>query len=591
MFVSFEKLSFCNILSFGASTVKIYFQKGLNLITGTNGSGKSAILDALSFCLFGKPYRNVTIEKLINRRNKKKLETECTFSVNDKTQIRICRGLKPNYFHIYKNGKKIDLLSSKKLNQDEVDKIIGVNYKMFKQIISLAVNYNKPFLSTTAAEKREVVEQIFNIKIFGQMLKAHKLKNSDVKSKKEINTKTLDILRETIKSIRKQGREIENAVKNFEKDKERDLQDMITIYGQKEKEIEGIEKEIKILEKKYKKIEIPDKEKLQMERDDILKEINEGEYSVSDAEKKIKLLNQNEICPTCNSEITEEHKEKELKILNETIESVKNKRIELKNKIENIKNKINEAREIELEKINISNQLASLKQQKPMLADMLIDIKSKIEEIKNRKLDLNVDTIKKEHDKKLADYKKLAADNKQYENQIHNNDKISEILSDKGIKTFVFKKLTPVLNDKINKYLQTFDIPVRLEFDDYMNENISNTNSLDTDISYNSYSEGEKKRIDISILLSFMDITKIICNWSCNLIIFDELFDGAVDVDGLEKMIVCLKQIIRSNRMCAYVISHRLHEVAGFAGKFKIAKNHMGFSYTEKIEEGRPITD
>lgn len=160
---------------------------------------------------------------------------------------------------------------------------------------------------------------------------------------------------------------------------------------------------------------------------------------------------------------------------------------------------------------------------------------------------------------------------------------MSEILSDNGIKSFLFKILTPVLNLKVNKYVQFFDLPVRIEFDEYMTEKISNVDNLNKDISYYSYSEGEKKRIDIAILLAFIDITKIICNWRSNIIIFDELLDSAVDYNGLDKMIDCLKQITESDNLCAYVISHRLQESTGFTARYEIEKNPNGFSNIVKL--------
>ena len=158
MVVKFKKLTFQNILSFGATPIVFNFEKGVNLISGKNGSGKSAILDALSFCLFGQPYRKIKIKELLNRKNKRNLKVSCEFIVDGKEKFVITRCMNPDKIEIYKNDEELELLSSKRLNQEEIDKIVGINYQMFKQVISLAVNYNKPFLSLQLWEKREIIE-------------------------------------------------------------------------------------------------------------------------------------------------------------------------------------------------------------------------------------------------------------------------------------------------------------------------------------------------------------------------------------------------------------------------------------------------
>ncbi|MDD5651607.1 MAG: hypothetical protein PHF86_14530, partial [Candidatus Nanoarchaeia archaeon] len=157
-------------------------------------SHNSTILDALSFCLYGQPYRKIKIKDLINRKNKKNLKVTCKFKVNNYETYQIIRTLNPDSIEILKNGESLDLLSSKKLNQDEIDKIIGINYQLFRLVIALAVNYNKPFLALSAMEKRDIIEQIFNIKIFGLMLKGIKKKTVDEKTKNEINEKTISLL-------------------------------------------------------------------------------------------------------------------------------------------------------------------------------------------------------------------------------------------------------------------------------------------------------------------------------------------------------------------------------------------------------------
>ena len=231
MDIKFIKLIFANIMSFGGTKQEINFEHGLALINGHNGVGKSTIYEALCFCLFGKPYRDIKMGELINRKNKKNLYTEVEFVKNQQDTYKIIRSLKPNSVQIFKNNVEIDTLSSKKFNQDEIDKIIGIDYSLFKQIISLAVVYNKPFIALSTPDKRKIIEQVFNISIFGEMLKINKKKISLIKPQIEMNERTSNILESNIDSMKSRYLQIETAKKNFDNDKK---QNVIKIKNQLE---------------------------------------------------------------------------------------------------------------------------------------------------------------------------------------------------------------------------------------------------------------------------------------------------------------------------------------------------------------------
>jgi len=314
MLVEFHTLTFKNILSFGNKETTINFNKGLNLVTGANGSGKSsAILDTLSFCLYGKPYRKINIDEIVNRKNKKSLEASCVFNCDNDT-YKIIRGLNPNNLQVFKNDEELQLLSSKRLNQNEIDKIIGLEYKLFKQIISLSINHNKPFLAEPIDKKRDIIEQIFNIKIFGEMLKYVKKENSDIKVDGDIKVKTINILKENIKGMRKRIEELNNAEKNFSENKKNDLENIDTKLNQIKSDIKKLKSKISENEKELESSDISTIEDLKTQREDILKNINECEYKIKNSKKTIKSLTQHTICPTCNTEISEEHKHRELRI-------------------------------------------------------------------------------------------------------------------------------------------------------------------------------------------------------------------------------------------------------------------------------------
>ncbi len=585
MEVRFDKIIFQNVLSFGNVPTEFSLEEGLNLITGKNGSGKSAFIDALSFVLYGLPYRKIRIEELINRKNKKNLHVFAYFTVNQKDKYIIERGLKPDLLRIFKNGIELELLSSKKLNQEEIDRILGINYTMFRQIISLAVNYNKPFLSLPIQDKRDIIEQIFNIKVFGSMLKILKGRVTDLKIKSEINNKTVSILEENIKSTRKRIKEIKTAIKNFEKEKQCAIEKVQTKIDSRKLEKTEINKEIKKVTKKIEKIYDTDSTDLNKYlSNSVNKSINTNNHDIKNAEKNIDSLNsQDGPCPLCNTTLTEEHKQNEIKRLKEIVKINKNELKELKLEKKEVQLRIVVINESASDKREHENNLIRFQDKLTMIETDLENLKNRKKDEKAKKLDFKLDNIEKEFEVKVNEYKLLFKEIKNNEKKKENYDTILNVLSETGIKSYLFKKLVPILNKRLNDYIQLFDLPVMVQFDEFMNEKISNLDNLNQDLSYYSYSEGEKKRLDMSVLMSFIDITKIVCNWKCNLLIMDELLDSAVDEEGLEKMIVCLKDVIDRSKTCGYVISHRLQDTDHFTSKCKLKKKQTGFSYIEKI--------
>lgn len=587
MIIRFNELEFKNILSFGAKPTVINFDKGLILISGKNGSGKSTIMDALSFCLYGQPYRKIKIQELINRRNKKGLLVSCKFSIGDDV-FKIIRGLKPDITEIYKNDQPLNLLSSKKLNQEELDKIIGINYKLFKQIISLSVNYNEPFLSLGLTEKRDIIEQIFDIRIFADMLKILKKDVADIKIQEQLNQKTLELLTINLTSLRKRLVEANNAKQNFEDNKEKNLKDVEDKIQNKEKEIKEIETEINNINldlNDIKRIQHEIKSTIELknniENDRIKYEISKENY-----ENNIEFLTNNNICPTCNSIIDDSHKEKEISKFKIKIKEDDIKIIEYQNEYKILIEKL-------LELSNKNSDLLEFKNKKEKLADRLKIYIEHMEEylklkedIINRKFDIDVISLNKELQEKSSEYKIIYKQTKKYKQDLIIKDQVSKILSDSGIKSFLFEKFIPILNLKINEYLQLFNIPIRLEFNNTMDEKIINIGSRDS-TSYNAYSEGEKKRIDMAILLSFINMTKLICNWNCNILLIDEILDGALDEDGLNALIVNLNDMAYDSNMNILIISHRVQH--NYTDKFKkiiqINKNQNKFSDIEFIDK------
>lgn len=583
MVVKFKSLTFQNILSFGATPTTIEFEHGVNLISGKNGSGKSAILDALSFCLFGQPYRKIKIKELVNRRNKKNLKVTCEFVVDERDKFTITRTMNPDTIEILKNDKELELLSSKRLNQEEIDKIIGINYQMFKQVISLAVNYNKPFLSLQLHEKREIIEQIFNIVVFGQMLKYLKKNNVEIKTKNEINDRTIKFLEEHLKSLRRRVMEMTDAQTNFQTNKEKDLQEIDGRIRQYMSERIAIDQEIENLTINIDATNY-DEEKLKQlkkDRDAVIKLINENEFSIKSSKEMLNLLEQNTVCPMCKTEITQDHKDKEIKRLtsdinerNKNIKEAKTQRVEIEKEISRQETWLHELNDYKIKKENLQEKLTIIERE-------MTSAEERRNEVLNREIDFNLESLVQEFEDKKKEYKNLWNETKSIKKTLKNNDIVQSILSESGIKAYFFKKLIPILNTKVNEYIKLFELPVILHFDELMNEKITNLENLRSEISYYAYSEGEKKRIDMSILLSFISITKIISNWNCNLLIIDELLDSAIDEGGLEKLVGSLKNMSYDSKdLSIYIISHRLQQdySTHFKNSLQIQKNSNNFS-------------
>jgi DNA repair exonuclease SbcCD ATPase subunit len=583
VYIEFKKIKFSNILSFGSVPVEIEFKKGLNLITGKNGCGKSTILDALSFCLYGKPYRSILIYKLLNRKNKKNLKVEIIFKKDKKDTYKIIRQLKPNNFEIYKNDEKMDLLSAKKLNQEEIDKIIGINYKIFKQVISLAITHNKPFVSLSLQEKREIIEQIFNLQIFGQMLKNIKKIQSDLKIQIQLLKKELDLLKEWLTSSREQLKKIKLLKKNFQKNKKDDI-DCINL---KIKELENktvdscenlkkveIEMEISTCElEKIKNLDF-----LREQFTELNNQIIQKKFIIENNNKIIQTLKENQICPTCKVVLNEEHKIEEINYLQKNNNDIYTE-------IENL-NTLSDQLEDEYKKtfqhkkqidddLNKNNLvLSSLKKDLENYNQQILQYVDEKEKIENKEFEIDIDDLMNKFNEKLKNYKIIYQELLKDQNIFQDNNIITDILSESGIKSFFFKKLLPILNLKINQYIKIFNLPVKFEFNELMEEKIYDLDNLNEENCYESYSEGEKKRIDIAILLSFISMPKLISNWHCNLLMIDELLDGAMDDDGLEKLVDNVKTMTNEIE-CIYVISHRiqLEYDSQFSNHIMIEKN------------------
>lgn len=590
MKIKFNYIKFKNILSYGNAFTTFEFKNGLNLIKATNGCGKSSILEALTYCLYGKPYRDIKLENLINRENKKDLLTELIFSISDKT-YRLTRGMIPNIFtlEIKKNDKFVltESLSSKKLNQEVINKLIGIDYVLYKNIVGL--NNNEPFLSCNTAKRRIIIDNIFDLEILSNMLKNIKKRLSI--NKVEQNLKLNDLTsfsRQLADNIQFQN-DINLKILNFNTEKEKNLKKLNESLKSYTKEVNDTTKKINNLQNNYNQLQID------INIENTLNELKEQKQLLiskkAEIMAKAKLMNKqkndlcnNTICPFCGTNLkSSEHIQTHInQIKTELIESKKqfsiidSEYIDICKKIDNIESTLNQKEKILQE---IKNQENINKIQISNVNTILDNIKN----TENRQLDFDIDKIKIKIDELEKNKNNVEKEYNTITENVSNDNTLVKILSDDGIKSYFLQTILPILNNRINIYLKKFNFEFSINFNSELEPTISNNRNL---ADYSQFSGGEKKRIDVSILLSFIDIAKSISNWSCNVLFLDEIFDNGIDDDGLDTIIQSLKDVIINNEnndkdISINLISHKkLNENMIWDHKYFISK--LIFS---KIEE------
>ena len=562
MFVEFKKLSFCNIMSYGASGAEIDFQAGLNTIKAANGSGKSSILDALTFVLFGKPYRDIKLSELVNTSNGKGLEVTCEFRIGTDTYM-IRRGLKPAVFEIYKNGKEMDMLSTKKLNQDEIDKLLGINLRLFKNIVAVAVTNNRPFLSLPIGDKRALIENIFNIDVLGSMCK-------DVKKRKTVNNTELDLKtterRGVVNSIEDNESYIENMrryIASFNEVKDANLKTIRENIDKYRKEIDRRTKNLAIAESKIKELTeemgaVPDRsvgESLNLE-------IGKAQSVIDNINNTLSRLKKSRLCPVCNSPLDEGHARKHIEgMLAEKKAMEKETLPGLMERYRAYSDTVKTYQEKQSFIQTIRDKARTEEITRSTLETELNKAKQNLEKESGKACPASVDSYVEKLNALRAQSEELSKDIDVLTEKILIDTQLIKILGDDGIKSYFFKKLIKVLNKSVNEYLNKFELKnTTIEFDETMAETMT-TNLVPR--TYSSYSSGERTRIDMSILLAFFDISRQISNWSCNLLFIDELLDQNIDQSGIEQFVSTLYNLIQLNKkkLGIYIISHKLNEL------------------------------
>jgi DNA repair exonuclease SbcCD ATPase subunit len=543
--IQFTKIRYKNILSVGNYFTEVPLDKSpTTLITGKNGAGKSTIIEAIVFALYGRSFRKITKPQLLNSINQKDLVVEIEFSiVADRYLIR--RGIKPNIFEIWKNGEMLNKDAASRDYQAYLEQnILKMSLKSFSQIVVLGSATYVPFMELPTGQRREIIEDLLDIQVFSTMNNLLKDRIGENKTAISENNYRIDLVNTKIESAKDHNAEIER-MKNVEIEKLRKkVAENLDKIEENTTKIEGVETEINgLLET------ITDKPK-QKKLQDQLKSL---EYDLASKQKQlakdVTFYSNHDNCPTCKQGIDHSFKESVLTESTNKSEELTGGIEQLKIKMSAVEIRLNEISKVEdsitalhtkanehrLENKMLMNQLKSIKSD-------LVNAEKEVEEIDQSKLQ---DFLK--------DLKSLQDEQTELYSQRETLGIVASMLKDGGIKTSIIRTYIPIMNKLINQYLSEFELFVDFNLDENFNETIK-SRFRDT-FSFGSFSEGEKMRISLSIMFTWRAISKLRNSVSTNLLFMDETLDGASDAEGVEALIEILHKLNTKDNI--FVISHR----------------------------------
>ena len=565
--ILFKTISWKNFLSTGQHETKVNLtENGTTLIIGSNGAGKSTILDALTFSLYGKAFRKINKPQLVNSINEKDCRVEIEFTVNN-VEWKVVRGIKPTIFEIYRDGKALDQSASAVDQQKWLEQnVLKMNYKSFTQIVILGSSTFVPFMQLTSSNRREVIEDLLDIRIFSAM-------NSLIKDKIRVckeETRTLELKKQSLKDkVEMQKKfidEIENSGNaniNANKEKIANLDSEIGNYIEESDQIQTDLDSLQVKLDEY----VGATEKLR-KLGNLKGKISQ---KVSTITKEHKFFNENRVCPTCTQDIDETFR------INR-IEDAQNKAKELQSGYKELEGAIKEEEERERQFNALSKEISKLTNGisqnnikisgcRKQIRNLELEIQTIAENLANR----NSENVKLEEFK--TNLKETYTDLADKRDNISYYDFTYNLLKDGGVKTKIIKKYLPLINQQVNKYLQMMDFYINFTLDEEFNETIQSP--IHEDFSYSSFSEGEKMRIDLALLFTWREVARHKNSVNTNLLIMDEVFDSSLDGFGTDEFLKIIRYVITDANI--FIISHKsgMEDKFGNVIKFEKVK---GFS-------------
>ena len=545
--ITFQKVRWRNFLSTGNAYTEIDFLRSPNtLIIGHNGAGKSTILDALCFGLFGKPFRKINKPQLLNSINNQAAMVEIEFSIGTKQYV-IKRGIKPNLFEIYCNGVLVDQDAKAKDYQEHLEKfILKLNFKSFTQVVILGSASFVPFMQLSPADRRTIIEDLLDIGIFSSMNTVVKEKMATLKDEMSKCKYAMELTAEKI-TLQKQN--IEEHKKHNDKEiikKQEEIIKSQTQVTQLAKDIGLIQKHIDVLQKK-----IEDKVSVEKKSSKLVQLESKLESKLKKLEKEVIFYEENDNCPTCKQSIADSFRHEQLTGINKTKGEIGTGLEEIEKQIEVASKRIQEITEIVKHIQGHNNEIVRHNSTISAVNEYIAKMNNEITLLTIRKDSLEDDNtkmleLKTELYQLVEQQKELTTDKQYYEYA-------SSLLKDGGIKTKIIKQYLPVMNKLINKYLTAMDFFVNFNINENFEETIKSRHR--DEFSYANFSEGEKMRIDLALLFTWRQIAKLKNSINTNLLILDEVFDSSLDGGGTEEFLKLIHEMGADTNI--FVISHK----------------------------------
>jgi DNA repair exonuclease SbcCD ATPase subunit len=544
--ILFKKIKWKNFLSTGNTFVEIDLRKAqLTLLIGANGSGKSTMLDALCFALFNRPFRNIKKEQIVNTINDGGTLVELEFQIGTK-MFKIIRGIKPIIFEIYSDGVLLNQDASSIDYQNVLeDQILRLNYRAFKQIAVLGSSSYQPFMQMRPRHRREVVEEILDIRVLSHMDVLTRNQQTEL-GKKIIEARHQCDLIES---------KYELETKHFQDLKNRSMGDIDIKKNKLQQNNDAKEqylRKIQRLNDDYKKLEedIQDKQKIENKLKQLEKLETKIEQNLTTHEKSLKFFEENDNCPTCTQKIQPEFRDEKIEYEKKKLTTLNDGMKDLVNEISKVEGKITEfdklsqkMYDINIEMSKLNTSIDELKKFSDSLHNEILLLEGKEEDTKN--IEEQLTNLKQQLEQTKIELNTIVEEKKYI-------DVIREILSDKGAKAKIIKKYLPIMNTLINQYLQSMDFFINFHLDEEFNETVKSRHRDVFD--YNSFSEGEKMRIDLALVFTWRAIAKMKNSANTNLMVLDEIFDSSLDGQGTDDFFKIVRKMENEN---IFIISHK----------------------------------
>lgn len=549
----FKKIRYKNFLSTGNRFIEIELCRSpTTLILGDNGSGKSTVIDAITFALFGKPFRKITKPQLINSINEKDCLVEVEFTVND-IQYLVRRGISPSILEIEREGKSLDQESKSTDIQRYLERyILNLNYKSFTQIVILGSNSYIPFMKLKAAERREVIEDLLDITIFSSMNKALKERVSLTKERLIQNESEGKTKSKELKLQKEYSKKMQVKVSDL-------IQKKMEMVGETNETIEELQvKRAKEVESRDALIESNDLdiESYKSQQMTITNTAAGLTQRLSALNEKIEFFNSNDTCPTCKQDIDDEYKSGEIEISENYKQEIKSDMEKLKEEDKDIRGKISAIQEVNAQIADIDAAIQKIDYEVSANQKYIQRLQEEVDSL-NSGHSAEIEEETKKMDETLTKLQELIAEREQLLDSKNIQDIALEILKDSGIKTKIVKQYLPVINKLINHYLAEMDFFINFTLDEEFNESVQSR--FKDNFTYSSFSEGQKMRIDLALLFTWIEIARMKNSANTNLLFLDEVFDGTLDGNGTDDLMKILKNHIEGKNV--FVISHKKDEL------------------------------